>query len=69
MSFIVEQSPELPRRIEVDGGKLRQILINLIGNAIKYTKQGGIVLRAMVVKREQLNRCGYDLKLRIQGRV
>ncbi len=52
LSFIVEQSPELPRRIEVDGGKLRQVLINLIGNAIKYTKQGGVILRATVVKRD-----------------
>ena len=52
LSFIVEQDPELPRRIVVDGGKLRQVLINLIGNAIKYTKQGGVILRATVAKRE-----------------
>ena len=51
LSFIVEQAPELPRRIEVDGGKLRQVLINLIGNAIKYTKQGGVTLRAKVAKK------------------
>lgn len=51
LSFIVEQSQELPRHIEIDGGKLRQILINLIDNAIKYTKQGGIILRAMVAKK------------------
>jgi PAS domain S-box-containing protein len=51
LSFTAEQSQELPRRIDVDGGKLRQILINLTGNAIKYTKQGGIVLRVMVTRK------------------
>jgi PAS domain S-box-containing protein len=52
LSFIVEQSPQLPREVEVDGGKLRQTLINLLGNAIKYTKQGGIVLRAKVAEKK-----------------
>jgi PAS domain S-box-containing protein len=51
LSFFVEQAPELPQRIEVDGGKLRQIVINLTGNAIKYTKEGGIILRAKVVRK------------------
>ncbi len=51
LSFVVEQSPELPGCIEVDVGKLRQILINLIGNAIKYTKRGGIILRVKVIQK------------------
>jgi len=52
LSFTVEQSPDLPRHITIDQGKLRQVLINLIGNAVKYTKTGGVSLRAMVVKKE-----------------
>ncbi len=38
--------PMLPRYIEADAGKLRQILINLLGNAVKYTAEGGVMLRA-----------------------
>ena len=52
LSFTLDQSPDLPRHISVDRGKLRQVLINLIGNAIKYTSNGGVILRAMVVKGE-----------------
>jgi Histidine kinase-, DNA gyrase B-, and HSP90-like ATPase len=42
LSFRVDQSPDLPRSIVTDEKKLRQILINLIGNAIKFTDTGSV---------------------------
>ncbi|MEW6266318.1 MAG: cache domain-containing protein [Thermodesulfobacteriota bacterium] len=45
LDFTLERPRNLPRHVAVDGGKLRQVLINLIGNAIKYTKQGGVTLK------------------------
>lgn len=40
-----EISPNLPDKIKTDQGKLRQILINLLGNAIKFTEKGSITVR------------------------
>ncbi len=56
LDFTLEQLRDLPRHIAVDGGKLRQVLINLIGNAIAYTQQGGVTLRAMATRKDTAGR-------------
>jgi PAS domain S-box-containing protein len=41
--------PELPMRVVLDGRHVRQILLNLLGNAIKFTQQGGVSLEITAV--------------------
>jgi PAS domain S-box-containing protein len=45
LTLSFRRAANVPRRIVSDEGKLRQVLSNLLGNAVKFTKEGGVALR------------------------
>ncbi|MCX7019004.1 MAG: response regulator [Candidatus Sumerlaeota bacterium] len=49
LEFICAAAPDVPVHLRGDPGRLRQILINLAGNAVKFTHKGEIVVRASLV--------------------
>lgn len=53
LELICGVHPSVPRMVRGDPGRLQQILINLITNAIKFTERGQVVIRAMVDRDER----------------
>jgi len=67
LGFTIDLSADLPRYVTADSGKLHQVLMNLIGNAIKFTKTGGVTLRAKVENWESPQRALLSFEIEDSG--
>ena len=52
LELLCEVAPEVPEVVRGDSGRLRQIVVNLVGNAIKFTDRGEIAVRVQAEARE-----------------
>lgn len=60
LELIFDKSQEVPQYIQADANKLRQVLLNLLGNAIKFTVQGQVILRVRVSRQNRNGRHNFE---------
>jgi signal transduction histidine kinase/DNA-binding response OmpR family regulator len=59
LEFGISIAPDVPACIEGDPGRVRQVLLNLVGNAIKFTRSGHVLIELQRVAAEGSNAPGW----------
>ncbi len=68
LRFDLELDPDLPEGVRADDKRLRQVLINLLGNGVKFTETGRVALRAERLESSALTAAPAVARVRFQIR-
>ncbi|MBU6371921.1 MAG: response regulator [Alphaproteobacteria bacterium] len=67
LEIMLAPHPRLPGRLRGDDGRVRQILFNLIGNAVKFTESGGVTVEIAPAPGRSDGRCWLRFSVRDTG--
>ena len=67
LDFIIDDDPKLPRKLVGDVMRIKQIVINLLTNAVKFTHEGHIVLRITSETMRETNQCKLKISVTDTG--
>ena len=67
LSLVYRQASKVPRYVRVDAPKVRQILINLLGNAIKFTREGTVKLQLSAQPADEPGRARFCFDIEDTG--
>jgi predicted ATPase/signal transduction histidine kinase/CheY-like chemotaxis protein len=66
LHLLFERTPDVPQFVRTDEVKLRQVLINLLNNAIKFTQEGGVSVRIRSVIGNREDSSNYQLQFEVE---
>ena len=67
LRLLVTEGAEFPRHVRADAGKVRQVLLNLLANAVKFTDEGSVTLRTLARRLDAVGRLELTFEVEDTG--